>query len=114
MEGQPAAPRRENLHPRCLRTYGHDYKVIFVGDATMSPYEIMQAGGSIEHWNEEAGITLDANDCCERGRVTCGSIRSRVSDGSTLHPCKSRAKPIEDRMFPLTLGGLDEAIKALH
>jgi uncharacterized protein with von Willebrand factor type A (vWA) domain len=38
-----------------MRTYGHDYKLIFVGDATMSPYEIVQPGGSIEHWNEEPG-----------------------------------------------------------
>src|SRR5579859_6530569 len=38
-----------------LRTYGRDYRVIFVGDATMSPYEITQPGGSIEHWNKEAG-----------------------------------------------------------
>src|SRR5882762_7731140 len=38
-----------------LRTYGHDYRVIFVGDATMSPYEITQPGGSVEHWNKEAG-----------------------------------------------------------
>ena len=40
-----------------MRTYGHDYKLIFVGDATMSPYEIVQPGGSVEHWNEEAGAT---------------------------------------------------------
>jgi len=37
-----------------LHKYGHDYKVIFVGDATMSPYEITYPGGSVEHWNEEA------------------------------------------------------------
>src|SRR5262249_46345235 len=38
-----------------LHTYPHDYKVIFVGDATMSPYEIVAPGGSVEHFNEEAG-----------------------------------------------------------
>ena len=38
-----------------LRTYGPDYKLIFVGDASMSPYEITHPGGSVEHWNEEAG-----------------------------------------------------------
>ena len=43
-----------------MRTYGHDYKLIFVGDATMSPYEIVQPGGSIEHWNEEPGARMDA------------------------------------------------------
>ena len=38
-----------------LHTYPHDYKVIFVGDASMSPYEIAAPGGSVEHFNEEAG-----------------------------------------------------------
>src|SRR6266566_3403636 len=38
-----------------LHKYAHDYRVIFVGDATMSPYEITQPGGSVEHWNKEAG-----------------------------------------------------------
>ncbi len=38
-----------------IRKYGPDYKVVFVGDASMSPYEIVQPGGSVEHWNEEAG-----------------------------------------------------------
>ena len=38
-----------------LNKYGRDYKVIFVGDATMSPYEITYPGGSVEHWNEEPG-----------------------------------------------------------
>ena len=38
-----------------LHKYSHDYKVVFVGDASMSPYEIVQPGGSVEHWNEEAG-----------------------------------------------------------
>ena len=38
-----------------LHKYGADYKVVFVGDAAMAPYEITQPGGSVEHWNEEAG-----------------------------------------------------------
>ncbi len=38
-----------------MRTYGAEYRAIFVGDATMSPYEIAMKGGSVEHWNEEAG-----------------------------------------------------------
>ena len=38
-----------------IRKYGSDYRVLFVGDASMSPYEVAYAGGSIEHWNEEAG-----------------------------------------------------------
>ena len=42
-----------------LHTYPHDYKVIFVGDASMSPYEIAAPGGSVEHFNEEAGAGVD-------------------------------------------------------
>ena len=38
-----------------LHKYGHDYKLVFVGDASMSPYEITHPGGSVEHYNEEAG-----------------------------------------------------------
>ena len=41
--------------PQLMRTYGRDYRLVIVGDATMSPYEILQPGGSIEHWNEEPG-----------------------------------------------------------
>ena len=40
-----------------ITKYGHDYKVVFVGDAAMSPYEITHPGGSVEHFNEEAGTT---------------------------------------------------------
>ena len=49
--------RHEEAIPtwQVLRTYGPDYKLIFVGDAAMSPYEITMPGGSVEHWNEEPG-----------------------------------------------------------
>ena len=57
-----------------LHKYGADYKVIFVGDATMAPYEITNPGGSIEHWNEEFTIRL------------LGSILCRPNIGITLHP----------------------------
>ena len=52
--------RRQELLPTIdvLRTYGSDYRVIFVGDAAMSPYEIVAPGGSVEHWNEEPGTGL--------------------------------------------------------
>ena len=53
--------RRRHVEPTptwdVLHTYPHDYKAIFVGDASMSPYEIVNPGGSVEHWNDEAGIT---------------------------------------------------------
>lgn len=96
-----------------LHKYPSNYKVIIVGDATMSPYEITYAGGSVEHWNEEPG----------------GLWLHRFVDIYPslvwLNPVKSGAWPhtgsislIRDligpqRMFELTLGGLDEAMKEL-
>jgi uncharacterized protein with von Willebrand factor type A (vWA) domain len=96
-----------------LRTYGHDYKIIFVGDASMSPYEIVQAGGSVEHWNEEAGL------------VWMQRLMANWPHHVWLNPePESRWKAVqsigitrellEDRMFPLTLAGLDSAIRALQ
>jgi len=96
-----------------MRTYGHDYKLIFVGDATMSPYEIVQPGGSIEHWNEEAGATW-----LQRMMRTWPhhawlnpEPESRWEHTQSVQLTREL---MEDRMFPLTLGGLDLAIKALH
>ena len=51
--GAVASERLSTLE--ILNKYSHDYKVVFVGDATMAPYEITHAGGSVEHWNEEPG-----------------------------------------------------------
>lgn len=96
-----------------MRTYGHDYKLIFVGDATMSPYEIVQPGGSIEHWNEDAGA------------VWMQRLTRTWPHHVWLNPepqqrweytpsVRMTRELVEDRMFPLTLGGLDQAIKALH
>jgi uncharacterized protein with von Willebrand factor type A (vWA) domain len=56
VEGQPPPRTRATPTWDVLHTYPHDYKVIFVGDASMSPYEIVTPGGSVEHWNEEAGM----------------------------------------------------------
>lgn len=96
-----------------MRTYGHDYKLILVGDATMSPYEILQPGGSIEHWNEEAGS------------VWMQRLARTWPHHVWLNPepeqrweytpsVRLTRELIDERMFPLTLGGLDQAIKALH
>ncbi|MCW3476195.1 vWA domain-containing protein [Limobrevibacterium gyesilva] len=95
-----------------LRTYGPDYKLIFVGDASMSPYEISHGGGSVEHWNEEAGSVW-------MQRLTTHYRRS-----AWLNPCPERAwhhvmsiAMLRDlmggRMFPLTLGGLDDMTRDL-
>jgi len=96
-----------------MRTYGSDYKLIFVGDATMSPYEIMQPGGSVEHWNEEAGAVW-----MKRLTQTWPHhvwLNPEPQQRWEYTPSVQLTRElIEDRMFPLTLGGLDQAIKALH
>ena len=68
-----------------LHTYPHDYKVIFVGDASMSPYEIAMPGGSVEHLNEEAGPGLDGARARAPIRPASGSTRCRKSEWE-LHP----------------------------
>lgn len=96
-----------------LHTYPSDYKVIFVGDASMSPYEISYPGGSVEHWNEEAGATW----------------MQRVLD---VYPHAVWINPVRKdwwrhtmsiqmmqqlmggRMYGLTLDGIDQAIQELN
>jgi hypothetical protein len=63
-----------------MRKYGHDYKLIWSGDASMSPYELEQPGGSVEHWNDEPGAT-GWSGCCAPGRTPRGSIPSRGALG---------------------------------
>ena len=96
-----------------MRTYGHDYKAIFVGDATMSPYEITQAGGSIEHWNQESGAVWFRRLLDVWPHHVWLNPEPQQRWGSTSSVQLTR-ELIEDRMFPLTLAGLDQAIKALH
>lgn len=96
-----------------MRTYGHDYKLIFVGDATMSPYEIVQPGGSIEHWNEEPGaLWMQKLIRTWPHHVWLNPEPQQRWDYTPS--VQITRELIEDRMFPLTLGGLDQAIKALH
>jgi uncharacterized protein with von Willebrand factor type A (vWA) domain len=95
-----------------MRTYASDYKLIFVGDATMSPYEIVHPGGSVEHWNEEPG------------RVWIERLTRAYPKFAWINPRPEvhwRHSPsveiiqnaLEGRMYPLTLSGLDDAIDAL-
>jgi len=96
-----------------MRTYGHDYKLILVGDATMSPYEIMQPGGSIEHWNEESGAAW-----MQRLTRTWPHhvwLNPEPEQRWEYTPSvRVTRELLEERMFPLTLAGLERAIKALH
>ncbi|MBE7217121.1 MAG: VWA domain-containing protein [Caulobacteraceae bacterium] len=95
-----------------LNTYGRDYKAIFVGDATMGPYEITYPGGSVEHWNEEAGATW-------MGRVAEAyphlAWLNPVPERYWSHTASAQVmrQLVGGRMFPLTLEGLDRAMREL-
>jgi uncharacterized protein with von Willebrand factor type A (vWA) domain len=95
-----------------LHTYSADYKLIFVGDAAMSPYEIVQPGGAVEHWNAEAG------------EVWMRRLLRTWPHAVWLNPAPQNQwayaqsngimrKLMDNRMYPLTLGGLDAAMAAL-
>ncbi|HEY3799433.1 MAG TPA: VWA domain-containing protein [Caulobacteraceae bacterium] len=95
-----------------LNTFGKDYKVIFVGDATMSPYEITYPGGSVEHWNEEPGA------------VWIDRVAHHWNSIAWLNPTPQRhwdhtpsigvmRELVGGRMFPLTLEGLESAMREL-
>ena len=95
-----------------LRTYGPDYKCIFVGDASMSPYEIAYVGGANEHWNAEAG------------QVWLERVREQWASHIWLNPIPERhwdythsigmIKTIfENEMYPLTLNGIENGMRAL-
>lgn len=97
---------------RVLRTYGHDYRVILVGDATMSPYEILQPGGSIEHWNKESGAVWMQRLCAAFPRLVWLNPQDPARWQHT--PSVRIARELVDgRMFPLTIAGLDLAISEL-
>jgi uncharacterized protein len=95
-----------------LHKYGHDYKVIFVGDATMSPYEILQPGGSVEYFNEEPGAVWIK-------RVTdvyskCIWLNPEPEEIWGYRQSIGVIKELMNgRMFPTTLVGLERAMKLL-
>jgi hypothetical protein len=95
-----------------LHTYPHDYKVIFVGDASMSPFELTHEGGSVEHWNEEPGVTW------------LSRIAATYPKAVWLNPSPEKywgyspsislvSRTFEGRMFPLTIDGIDRAMREL-
>ncbi|PEQ11205.1 VWA domain-containing protein [Novosphingobium sp. PC22D] len=95
-----------------LHKYGHDYKVIFVGDAAMSPYEISHPGGSVEHMNEESGATwLQRVRQTYPATVWLNPTPERQWDYSTS--TRLIRELMHDAMFPLTLDGLDGAMREL-
>jgi len=95
-----------------MHKYGHDYKLIFVGDATMSPYEILQPGGSIEYANDEAGA------------VWMRRMLDAYPKAIWLNPEPEQLWPyrqsisvireiMESRMYPITIEGLERAMRYL-
>lgn len=95
-----------------LHKFGHDYKLVLVGDASMSPYELTQPGGSVEHMNEEAGV------------VWLQRLTNTYPAAAWLNPVPEAhwgysqsiaivRQVMHGRMYPLTLGGLDEAAREL-
>jgi len=95
-----------------LHTYPHDYKAIFVGDASMSPYELLYPGGSVEHWNEEAGfVWMERLLGVYQRAVWLNPVPKEWWEYTTS--TKMMRQIIADRMFPLTLEGLDAAMREL-
>ena len=95
-----------------LHTYGPGYKCLFVGDASMSPYEIAYPGGANEHWNAEAGQTW-----LERARtqwpacVWINPVPEKFWDHT--QSIQMIRQIFEGAMFPMTLDGIDRAARAL-
>jgi uncharacterized protein with von Willebrand factor type A (vWA) domain len=95
-----------------LHKYGHDYKLIFVGDAAMSPYEISHAGGSVEHFNEEAGaVWMQRMVTTYPAAAWLNPTAEQYWDYSASSAIIRRL--MRERMYPLTLKGLDEAMREL-
>jgi len=95
-----------------LHKFGHDYKVIFVGDAAMSPYEITHPGGSVEHMNEEAGgVWIHRFVQTYPATVWLNPTPERQWEYSAS--TKVIQELVGGSMYPLTLGGLDDAMREL-
>lgn len=96
-----------------LRTYGPDWRVVFVGDASMAPYEIVEPGGSVEHWNEEAGKVWLSRITSHFRRVAWINPTPQKHWGYTTS-INMIQDAVEGRMFPMTLEGLDGVARALR
>ena len=95
-----------------LHRYPHDYRVIFVGDASMSPYEILQPGGSVEYWNEEAGERWFRRIAQNWPKVVWLNPTPEEQWEFTQSIDITR-QLLEDRMYPMTLKGLEDAMAYL-
>ncbi len=95
-----------------MHKYNHDYRLVFVGDATMSPYEILQPGGSIEYHNEEAGVVW-----MQRMLQVYSKAVWLNPEPEEIWPYRQSVKVIQEimknRMFSTTIEGLERAMKVL-
>ncbi|MBW8446888.1 MAG: VWA domain-containing protein [Arenimonas sp.] len=95
-----------------IRTFGPDYRLIFVGDASMSPYEISQPGGSVEHWNKEPGaVWIDRLTGHFRRSLWINPLRQDY--WGYAQSVGMIRQLMGNRMYPLTLGGLEDAAREL-
>ena len=95
-----------------IRTYPAEYKLIFVGDASMSPYEIAYPGGSVEHWNEEPGGAW-MNRLLHVYSSAIWLNPEPEANWSYTQSNQMIRELIAERMYPLTLSGLEEGMKYL-
>ena len=95
-----------------LNKYSHDYKIVFVGDATMAPYEITHAGGSVEHWNEEAGATWMGRFADAYDKI----VWINPTPQETWEYSSSVAMTqelVQGSMYPMTIRGLEDGMNHL-
>jgi uncharacterized protein len=111
----PDAQRRRNDEmptAEILRTYDQNYRLVFVGDASMSPYEIVEPGASVEHFNDEAGeVWLRRLVGAYPKAIWLNPVPERYWDGTRSIGMIKQI--MDDRMYPLTLEGLDRAMRKL-
>ena len=95
-----------------LNKYTSDYKVIFIGDAMMAPYEVTHTGGSVEHWNDEAGAVWlqRIKDKFDKVVWINPAPESHWGNGGSLGIIK---QIVDDQMYSLTLEGLEKAMKEM-
>ena len=95
-----------------IHKFGPDYRVIFVGDASMSPYEIMAVGGSVEHFNEEPGAVWMQRLTNHFQKMIWLNPESQRAWSGTQSIQQVR-QLVAERMYPLTVKGIEEGMKYL-
>lgn len=95
-----------------IHKFGPDYRVIFVGDASMSPYEIMSVGGSVEHFNEEPGAVWMQRLTQHFQKLVWLNPEPQRAWSGTQSILQAR-QLVGDRMYPLTIKGIEDGMKYL-